>query len=309
MLSVRASIAGVVYRASQGHRRLAFAVEGFYAWLLARPVGKLGSPRITMVVVGRNDDYMPDFIGRLSATVAWNLHFLATDVVFVEWNPPADRPLLAPVLAARFPELQAYVIAPALHAALCKNPAVPLLEFHAKNVGLRRAQGEWLCATNADAAFGLDSVRRVLGRAVPPSIVWTAQRIDIEWRAGRTRPLGIIDSIGYRRIVPYTPYGSGEFVLAHRSMWHDIRGYDESQDRHRMGCDTRGVAQMMSHGATVRRAGKVLHLAHPTSCTEGIQPHHGDWAPMDGLPYHNTEDWGFSRLRSARIAERVYRLE
>jgi hypothetical protein len=78
--------------------------------------------------------------------------------------------------------------------------------------------------------------------------------------------------------------------------------------RHRIGCDIRGTAQMLALGANVRRVGTVLHLAHPTSCTENIQPHHGEWATVEGVPYENPGDWGLGNLREEEISERVYRL-
>ncbi len=32
------------------------------------------------------------------------------------------------------------------------------MEYHAKNVGIRRAKSDWIIATNADVAIGLDTI-------------------------------------------------------------------------------------------------------------------------------------------------------
>jgi len=45
---------------------------------------KCKRPAITAVVVGRNDDYMSDFVHRLRTTIAWNIKYLANEVVL--WN-------------------------------------------------------------------------------------------------------------------------------------------------------------------------------------------------------------------------------
>jgi hypothetical protein len=66
---------------------------------------------------------------------------------------------------------------------------------------------------------------------------------------------------------------------------------------------------MVAHGGTIRRVGTVLHLAHPTSCTENIQPHHGEHATPEGVPYQNPDDWGLGSLSEVEIAERIWRLE
>jgi hypothetical protein len=66
---------------------------------------------------------------------------------------------------------------------------------------------------------------------------------------------------------------------------------------------------MLQQGATIRKAGTVLHLTHPTSCTEGVQPHHGEAANIEGLPYYNPDDWGLGNCREVELAERVWRLE
>src|SRR5260370_37501618 len=129
-------------------------------------------PSITAVVVGRNDDYMSDFADRLRATIAWNSNYLVQEVVFVEWNPPGDRELLSTDLVKQFDNLRAYVVAPEIHQMLSQNPHSPVLEFHAKNVGIRRANTDWIVATNADAAFAPDMVRKILSTKLSDNVVW-----------------------------------------------------------------------------------------------------------------------------------------
>lgn len=300
---------GIVYRLDQLRKRSHYALRGGiqYASLQILPPRK--RPAICEVVVGRNDDYMPDFLERISATTLWNIQHLVDEVIFVEWNPPADRELLSFELAKRFERLKAYIVPREIHEKVCLNPNVPLLEFHAKNVGIRRAHAPWVLVTNADAAFGLDTIRTILGTSLETKLVWTAQRVDIPWTEGHNRQFGIVDFMRYRRFIPYTSYGTGEFVLASKELWEQIRGYDESMVRHRLGCDIRGTGQMRTFGAFIQKAGQVLHLAHATSTTERVQEHHGESASLEGLPYLNPSAWGLHNCHEVQMAARVWRLE
>lgn len=301
-------IAGVKYRLGQLQQRTAFAMRGTsnYAKLLVRSENH--KPQFAAVTVGRNDDYMSDFRERLLATIDWNVKYLVSEVVFVEWNPPADREFLSFELAKTFECLRAYVVPPEIHQRICQNRNVNLLEYHAKNVGIRRAKSPWIISTNADAAVGLDTVNNLLNTELDDDLLWTAERFDIPWRENRQTYIGLWGSLRYRRLIPYERLGTGEFCLASRELWHRARGFDEEMVRHRIGCDVRGTAQMVAHGGRIRRAGTVLHLAHPTSCTENIQPHHGEMATPEGVPYKNSEDWGLGNLKEEELAERVWQL-
>jgi hypothetical protein len=252
---------------------------------------------------------MPDFAERLEATIAWNGRYLAQETIFVEWNPPADRKLLSPQLTKRFPSLRAYVVSPEIHLALCQNASVNLLEFHAKNVGIRRAQSEWVVATNADAAFGPDTIRKILYSRLSDEIVWTAQRIDIPWREGRASKIRALDLLRYRRVIPYHPLGTGEFAFASKRLWERVGGYDESPLRPRIVIDKRGVAQMIAHGARSERAGKIFHLAHPSSCTEQAQHHYCEQDFWEGVPYENDPNWGLADREETKVAQRVWLLK
>lgn len=298
---------GGIYRLEQLEARAAFAARGLMDLLRLRERQNGDRPQVTVTVVGRNDDYMSDFAERLRATTAWNAKYLASEIIFVEWNPPADRELLSIDLAKRFPSLRAYVVSREVHKSIAGDARLPLLEFHAKNVGIRRARSEWVLTTNADAFFGPDAIRKLQTSNLADTIVWCAQRIDIPWREGRMSQINPLDFLRYRRITPYHPFGTGEFALASKRMWERAGGYDESLVHHRIGLDRRGVAQMIAHGAHTERAGIVLHLAHPTSNTEGVGDQHGQLADWEtDLPYQNDPNWGLANHEEEEIADRVW---
>ncbi len=302
-------IRGTLYRLNQLQMRTQYGAQSIANAARLRLAANSPRPDITAVVVGRNDDYMPDFRERLEATISWNFKYLVNEVIFVEWNPPEDRELLATKLTKKFEKLRAFVVPPEHHRRICANDKIKLLEYHAKNVGIRRAHSEWILSTNADAAVGLDTITKLLEGPLEPSVIWTAQRIDIPWRENKQRTIGLLGSSRYRRIGPYDPLGTGEFCLGSKNLWHRARGFDEEMVRHRIGCDVRGTAQMVAHGGSIRRVGAVLHLTHPTSCTESIQPHHGELATPEGVPYKNPDDWGLGNCQEVELSERVWELK
>lgn len=290
-----------------------YAVKGTieYGKLAFFQKKKLNSS-VSLVVVGRNDDYMPDFYSRLKTTLTWNVKHLVSEPIFVEWNPPSDRNLLAFQLVRDIPTLKAYVVSARVHEQICQNKNLALMEYHAKNVGIKRAHSDWIIASNADIALspGMISKCRELvstSNQFENNRAFIAERVDIEWAKTENPTISLSDCIKFKKIITPSVYGTGDFLMAGRGLWHQVRGYDETLIKHRIGCDVRGAAQMLAHGAFIQMFGQVLHFAHPTSCTEaGVQPHHGESATVQGVPYNNDDDWGLTNYRDEQIGERVW---
>lgn len=117
---------------------------------------------ISIVVGGRNDGYGQDFLGRFQNFVRVLLPLLQTragdfELIVVEWNPQNDRPRLAQAVA--WPEAANTVptriieVGPEVHADLPGSDRMGFFEFLAKNVGVRRAWGEYVLVTNPDVFF------------------------------------------------------------------------------------------------------------------------------------------------------------
>jgi len=254
----------ISYRFGEVQKRTSFALHGASEFLKLRKRQNGDGPKISAVVVARNDDYMSDFAERLRATIDWNIRYLVDEIVLVEWNPPADRELLAYDLTKRFSCLRAYVVPAEVHTELCENEHVKLLEYHAKNVGIRRANSPWIIATNADAAFGFDLINRILTTDLSPDVAWTAERIDIPWREGKQTAIGFSSALRYLRAIPYHELGTGEFILASRDLG------TASAATTKRWCDTGSVATC---AARRRCSTWARPFAAPASCcTWPIRP-------------------------------------
>lgn len=116
-------------------------------------------PYLSVVVTARNDDHGGNMLGRMqifvTALIAQAKRYnLASELIIVEWNPPEGRPSLKEAL--EWPSglgpcrVRFITVPPALHARHRHSEALPLFQMIAKNVGIRRARGRFVLATNID---------------------------------------------------------------------------------------------------------------------------------------------------------------
>jgi len=269
-----------------------------------------GKPDITIIVVGRNDDYQGDFKARLETTLSWNLRHIKGEAIYVEWNPLPGRPSDAEWLVERFPNLRVYIVPPEIHESCCTNPDIPVMEYFAKNVGIRRAKTSWICVMNADVALGPDIVNRL--HCLKKEYLFGTNRTDLRWNN---------QELSYRMLVNrkrhiYTLIMNkdhtyiGDFLLAHRDVWHQARGYDELLTDRRSGCDRRGLAQMYQMGIKPCYLGTHFHLDHPEAMKYGWDKHHGGiFDHCENLPYQNSTEWGLADTREIWIKDRVWLLK
>ena len=302
--------AGVtLHRDSAGVRRsLRHAAPAALAGVARRALRR---PTVCAVFAGRNDDFVPDNEARVRAVVEWNSRVMCDEVVFVEWNPLPGRPLLSPQLTRDYPNLRCYVVPPEIHARVSTNARMPVMEYHAKNVGIRRALSEYVCATNSDILWD-ENVRRMrwlLGRR----LVFRTRRVELRWDGTPPRQAYLRDP---RNRIEYRDgwrqelaYGCGDFTLAHRELWHRARGYDESLTGERISCDGRGLMQLLALGGRPVQMGHHYHLFHGTSSVASGSRSHGEvFKYWENLPYENPPSWGLGDCAEEPVAERVWRL-
>ena len=154
-------------------------------------------PYLSVVLATRNDDHGGNPLWRLQAFVdtfdaQCRRTGLDAEVIIVEWNPPVDRPRLIDVLplprhpacAYRFVE-----VPPELHATLSHAEALPLFQMIAKNVGIRRARGAFVLATNIDIIFSNELVEFMARRELAPGFLYRLDRHDVESRLPLDQPV------------------------------------------------------------------------------------------------------------------------
>jgi hypothetical protein len=242
---------------------------------------------VSFVIIGRNDDYMGDYLYRLGTC----LSFLARnaqragvlddiEVLVVDWA--SDHPLarvLPLVPAARrittFLEVTPDIVRTRF-GAVRWHPTCAI------NTGVRRARGAFILFTDSDCLWSEAAVA-ALGRLVRGEIALPVpiedlfcyvRRHQVPWATVQRRPR--LDE--WTRLVALLAAGVqperagvsclGGFSagqLMHRDLWLDARGYDESLDRPWGWSDNDLMLRVSQHHAwlDVSSYGLIgLHMAH-----------------------------------------------
>lgn len=143
---------------------------------------------LSIVVTARNDDHGGNLLDRMQAFVnGWigqaRRHNISSELIIVEWNPPSDRPRLAEALA--WPEdpgpcqIRIIEVPNELHRRLTHAAALPLYQMIGKNVGIRRARGQFILATNIDILFSSELAAYLASKQLKPGRMYRIDRHDV----------------------------------------------------------------------------------------------------------------------------------
>ncbi len=153
-------------------------------------------PYISFVVTSRNDNHGGDMLHRMQIFLSGLLQqckrfSLPCELIIVEWNPIPGEKMLSEVLDWQMPDSPCAVrfieIPNHLHLKLKNSKNLPLFQMIAKNVGIRRARGEFICATNIDIIFNDALFERFSSRDLKDNEMYRINRYD----ADREVPVGV----------------------------------------------------------------------------------------------------------------------
>src|SRR5689334_8471976 len=146
-------------------------------------------PYLSVVVTARNDDHGGSLLRRMQTFVnAWigqcKRHGLDSELIVVDWNPPEDRPLL--IDALQWPpdcspcDVRLIQVPREIHTRYKHAAAMPLYQMIAKNVGIRRARGRYVLATNIDIIFSDELVRYLAEGRLRADRMYRIDRYDVQ---------------------------------------------------------------------------------------------------------------------------------
>ncbi|MFA6400832.1 MAG: hypothetical protein WCX31_04285 [Salinivirgaceae bacterium] len=264
---------------------------------------------ISVIVVGRNDNYGGDFSERLRTTLDWNLSILPNpELIYVEWNQVPDRPSDCDWISTRYPNSKCYIVPKEIHDTITQNPKMPVMEYFGKNVGIRRATNNWVLLLNADIYIdpkdfvNLNLSKRHIYGTYFGNVEWDGKEIT------REKYKKTIKSISH----PTKTLTSlvGNFILTHKNNWLLATGYDEYLTNSRLGVDNDGLYQLESFGLKPMILGTHYHLDHPESANKGNNPTHGDSNILENrtFPYKNHSNWGLIDYPLEKIAQSIWKI-
>jgi len=143
---------------------------------------------LSIVATSRNDNHGGDMIQRMTLFVNGLLYHtkkyrFPVELILVDWNPPADRPLLKDVLplpqADDLLTIKLVVVPAAVHNRLRHADKLPLFQMIAKNVGIRRATGQYVLCTNVDLLFSAPLFKFLAQRQLAPGKYYRCLRADV----------------------------------------------------------------------------------------------------------------------------------
>lgn len=152
------------------------------------PSSPSSTPYLSVVAASRNDDHGGDPLIRTQIFIncfaeQCEKYHLPAELILVDWNPVPDRPGLAGVLTLPAPtsycQARVITVPAALHRRFKYADRLPLFQMIAKNVGIRRARGKFILATNIDIIFS-DELMAYIGRQkLDPRKLLRVDRYDI----------------------------------------------------------------------------------------------------------------------------------
>lgn len=147
------------------------------------------TPYLSVVAASRNDDHGGNTLYRTQIFIDSLLeqcerHQLEAELVLVEWNPPANRPRLAEIIdwSRQNPWVNCRVITVPYerHILLRFARELPLFQMIAKNVGIRRAWGQFILATNIDILFSDELMAFIAKKKLRSDRQYRCDRFDID---------------------------------------------------------------------------------------------------------------------------------
>ena len=225
-------------------------------------------PYLSIVVTGRNDNYSSTFQTRAQNFLnALNYSsFLCPlanfEVVFVDYGTSENQKLLAQILDIGNSikgKVRYIIVNPKIHQEICKifKKCSPFYEFVAKNIGIKRSNGEMVLTTNADNLFSTELMEIVASHQLNPYIVYTGTRWNTDNSLLATEGITIqklitlvsevwtLKSIPIQQSckIPINRYviidscsqlfkylwfcAPGDFFLLSKNYWDFIKGFDE----------------------------------------------------------------------------------
>lgn len=146
-------------------------------------------PYLSIVAATRNDNHGGDLNHRseifIKGVVAQANRFqIPVELILVEWNPPGDRPPLRE--AFRWPEpnpwceIKIITVPWSIHERYRYRDRLPMFQMIAKNVGVRRARGDFILQTNVDILFSDELFEFLAKQTLLRGVLYRCDRVDVD---------------------------------------------------------------------------------------------------------------------------------
>ena len=206
--------------------------------------------KITAVVICRNDNYG----GNLKERAIYSLNSAIDtydEVIYIDWNSPTQSLLyeIKDNLNLKG-NLKHFVINPELASILTNFDlnAQVCCETLARNIGIRRASGDWIVSTNIDIIHPSRDELEFSLTGMNTNTFYTISRRHTDWKIIKEFYKGELDFKNWMPLKTYLTENSekrvfeekvvagddysiinccGDYQIATKDIWHEIRGFEE----------------------------------------------------------------------------------
>lgn len=268
-------------------------------------------PYLSIVVTSRNDNHDGSLLYRMNIFIKVLCKHLANypdfpvELIIIEWNPPSQFPTLSSILPLNKISSNLTIriinVPNQIHNRIANSIKIPLFQFIAKNVGIRRARGKFVLCTNIDVLFSqalfvflqscdlrknefVRTVRFDVPQKLPDSLelnkilsYCNSHLIRAFWPWGTEELIQNNTKLHMKllRMIKLKLYkgiftnACGDFTLMAKNYWFKLRGYPE-YPLHGVKLDSLLLHAAISYGLNqviLPENMCVYHIDHPRSWT------------------------------------------
>lgn len=279
------------------------AINALRAYVRGEVMSSGERPYLTVITPCRNDDHGGNLLQRMEVALSGLLEQLEryridSEVIFVEWNPPVDKPLLKDVVKwsndrLRYCTIRVLEVPSSIHQRYEGFDRIPMNVIVAMNCGIRRARGEFILPRPADLIYSEELVAHIAQKSLRENERYRIDRCDVDRDVVRLNTLKERVDYCQRNVIkanvqspqatPEIERGlpdlhtsaSGDFQLMSRRHWHSLRGYLEAD---LAGAYVDGLLSYASYAAGVREVVlktpmRLYHIDHDDKFNHRIVTH------------------------------------
>lgn len=294
------------------------------------------NPYLSIVIVGRNDNYGVNFLERLNIFIKSLDHQTSLfkgliELIIVEWNPlKENKPLSKVIYKPKNLEIRIITVPNEIHQTL--NSTSPVLEFNGKNVGARRAKGEFVLITNPDIIFTQSLINNISAKSLKPNVLYRTDRYDYaglgieqlepkdyeQFAVNNTFKGHLcVDRMSYTIPVPNNlpinefpksaitkdsihTNASGDFILVDKETLFKINGLWETTSQ-KWHLDSYSVCKVLGHTKSIQvfvAPNCIFHMDHPRKDPDvNYDPNYAMQIIQNFRILNAYDDWGLGQYK------------
>ena len=275
--------------------------------------GSKESPYLSIVITSRNDDHGGDMLQRMQISLGSLLeqlekHRIESELILIDWNPPADKPLLKDVLKwpdkLRYCTIRVIVVPLSIHQRYQYSDKIPMNAVVAVNSGIRRSRGLFVLPGVIDLLYSDELMSYIASKSLKNDERIRVNRCDVNRNVVQCNTPNEQLAFCKHNIIQihsYSPSDAesdfpklhtnacGDFQLMSRHYWHLLRGYREGDI---VAAHVDGLLSYASYAAGVKEVilsdpARIYHIDHDHKFHERLKmrrPRFEEWVSSPFMP-------------------------